>query len=99
MTGDPESHPTVWWLAEREGRPVGCAPCRRTRSLSGVAVHEPGRGLADALVRESLAQLTRLGVKRLRLEVGAANTTGNVRPDERLTVGVGRGETVWASSR
>jgi ribosomal protein S18 acetylase RimI-like enzyme len=100
MTGDVDFDPSVWWLAEREGGPVGCALHWRTGWLKDLAVRESerGRGLGAALVQQGLAEFVRRGVARVGLKVDAANPTGAVRLYERLGFVVERREATWALS-
>ena len=100
MTGDAEFDPTVWWLAEREGRLAGCALWWASGWLKDLVVRERdrGRGLGGALVRHGFAEFARRGVRRVGLKVDAANPTGAPRLYERLGFSVEQREQVWALS-
>jgi ribosomal protein S18 acetylase RimI-like enzyme len=100
MTGDVDFDPSVWWLAERESRLVGCALHWRTGFLKDLAVRESerGRGLGAALVQHGLAEFARRGVGGVGLKVDAANPTGAIVLYERLGFAVERRETTWALS-
>ena len=100
MTGDIDFDPTVWWLAERDGEPAGCALHWRTGWLKDLAVRpsERRRGLGGALVLHGLAEFAKRGVERVGLKVDAANPTGAVRLYERLGFVVDRREATWALS-
>jgi mycothiol synthase len=100
MTGDPEFHPSVWWLAEREGALAGCALHWTSGWLKDLAVRdsERGRGLGAALVGLGLAEFARRGLERVGLKVDAGNPTGAVRLYEKLGFVTASREAVWAWS-
>jgi len=100
MTGDPEFHPSVWWLAEREGTLAGCALYWTSGWLKDLAVRdsERGRGLGAALVGLGLNEFARRGLDRVGLKVDAGNPTGAVQLYERLGFVTASREAVWAWS-
>jgi len=100
MTGDPEFHPSVWWLAEREGALAGCALHWTSGWLKDLAVRdsERGRGLGAALVGLGLVEFARRGLDRVGLKVDAGNPTGAVRLYEKLGFVTASREAVWAWS-
>jgi GNAT superfamily N-acetyltransferase len=58
MTGDVEFDPTVWWLAERDGKLAGCALHWSGGWPKDLAVRssERGHGLGRALVLQGLGE-------------------------------------------
>lgn len=100
MTGDLEFDPTVWWLAERDGRLVGCALHWSSGWLKDLVVRsdERGRGLGAALVQQGLVEFARRGVARVGLKVDAGNPTGAGRLYERFGFVTEGREAVWALS-
>jgi ribosomal protein S18 acetylase RimI-like enzyme len=86
MTGDADFDPAVWWLAESNGRLVGCALHWRSGWVKDLAVAESqrGRGLGASLLLQGLGEFARRGVPRVGLKVDASNPTGAVRLYERL---------------
>jgi len=100
MMGDPEFDPTVWWLAERDGAPVGCSLWWSSGWLKDVAVREGerGHGVGTALVRHGLAEFARRGLGHVGLKVDGRNPTGAQRLYERLGFVVERRDQVWALS-
>lgn len=84
--------PTLWWLAEEEGRLAGA--CLNAWHFSGdrtfgwvgtLGVRRPWRrrGLGLAFLRHSFADFASRGATRVGLGVDAENTTGAVRLYER----------------
>ena len=76
--------PSLWWVAELDGQPVGflIGDSRRVgvgggwvRAL-GVLVEFRGRGVARALLAHSFAEFRRRGLSHVMLAVDAENTTG-----------------------
>src|SRR6266567_7172548 len=100
MTGDIEFDPTVWWLAERDGKLVGCALWWSGGWLKDIVMRqgERGRGLGSALIRAGFAEFARRGKQRVGLKVDAANPTGAPQLYERLGFVTERREQVWALS-
>jgi ribosomal protein S18 acetylase RimI-like enzyme len=98
MTGDDEFDAALWWLAERDGRLVGCALHWTSAWLKDLAVEpgERGAGLGSALVQQGLAEFSGRGARRVGLKVDAANPTGAVRLYERLGFATASREAVWA---
>ena len=86
MTDDADFDPAVWWLAESDGRLVGCALHWRTGWLKDLAVSESqrGHGLGTALIRRGFREFGRRGVPRVGLKVDARNPTSAVRLYDRL---------------
>jgi ribosomal protein S18 acetylase RimI-like enzyme len=97
MTGDVEFDAALWWLAERDGRLVGCALHWTSAWLKDLAVEpsERGAGLGSALVQQGLAEFSRRGARRVGLKVDAANPTGAVRLYERLGFVTASREAGW----
>lgn len=89
--GTPD--PSLWFVADLEGTPVGAALCRPSESGDpglgwvaqlGVVPEARGRGLGTALLVHALATLRSLGRPRAGLGVDAESTTGAVRLYERV---------------
>ena len=59
MTGDTEFDPAVWWLAERDGEPAGCALHRAGGGLEDLAGRSCEGGLSEATVRCGLVEFAR----------------------------------------
>jgi len=82
MTGHDEFDPSLWFLAERDGKLVACALHWKEDNgrgwLKDIAVHESvrGAGLGTSLVRHGLRAYEGRGVHRVGLKVDAANPTG-----------------------
>jgi ribosomal protein S18 acetylase RimI-like enzyme len=100
MTGDIEFDPSAWWLAERDGVPVGCALWWSSGWLKDIVVRESerGGGLGAALIRQGFAEFARRGVRRVGLKVDVANPTGAPRLYERLGFRTEGREQIWALS-
>ena len=100
MTGDVEFDPAVWFLAERDGRLVGCALHWNSGWLKDVAVRESerGRGLGATLVEMGLAEFSRRGRPRVGLKVDARNPTGAVHLYERLGFVTANRQAVWTAT-
>ena len=96
--------PTLWFVGELEGQPVGVALCRPTYngdpnggwvSTLGVLPEYRGRGLGTALLTHVFAEFQHRGRSRVGLGVDAENTTGAVRLYERAGMRVVRRWTTW----
>jgi mycothiol synthase len=100
QTGSPSYDPTLWLLATAAGEPVGAL----TANVSGdhgwvdeVGVLAPwrGRGIAAALLRRSFATFAGRGLRRVLLNVDAANPTGATRLYERAGMRVVNRWDMW----
>ena len=82
MTGHDEFDPALWFLAERDGRLVGCALHWRETQGRGwvkdivVDETERGRGLGRALVLHGLRTYAERGAESVGLKVDSSNPTG-----------------------
>jgi mycothiol synthase len=103
QTGSPSYDPALWLLATEAGRPVGAL----TASVSGgngwvdlLGVRAParGRGIAAALLRRSFATFAGRGLRRVLLNVDAANPTGATRLYERVGMRVVNRWDLWERS-
>jgi predicted N-acetyltransferase YhbS len=101
MTDHDEFDPSLWFLAERDGRLVACAlHWRETQGrgwLKDLAVdaRERGRGLGRALVLHGLAAYAGRGVERVGLKVDSSNPTGAPELYARLGFEVDRRYELW----
>ena len=79
-----DARPDLWWLAWRDGEPVGLCMQDDSRAerdaghvrVLGVVPQARGRGIATWLLRASFAQAARDGRTSMTLTVDSANTTG-----------------------
>jgi mycothiol synthase len=97
FVGAPQFDPELWFLAEDGPELAGislCAPERRadTGHVAVLAVRRPwrGRGLATALLLQSLRTLRSRGRRKADLMVDAENLTGAVRLYERVGMRVAK---------
>jgi ribosomal protein S18 acetylase RimI-like enzyme len=99
MTGDSEFDAKVWFVAERNGRLVGCALHWSGGWLKDLAVRESerGRGLGAALVQQGLAEFSRRACTRVGLKVDAGNPTGAIRLYERMGFVTTARQAAWVS--
>lgn len=73
--------PTLWWLAEVDGRPAAAliargAPGRAWIGWFGTREPYRGRGLGRALLLTAFAELARRGHRTVGVDVDSANETG-----------------------
>jgi mycothiol synthase len=93
--------PALWIMAVDADEPVGVlyggADSDRgwVRELGVVRSHR-GRGIATAMLRESLAEFERRGLPRVRLNVDSDNMTGAVSLYERVGMRVVASYDLWA---
>jgi mycothiol synthase len=87
-----DARPDLWWLALRDGGPVGLCICDDSRAhqgltyvrVLGVRPESRGRGIARWLLRMVFAQAAREGRVGVCLSTDSENTTGAVRLYEGL---------------
>lgn len=84
MTQHNEFDPKLWFLAERDGKLVGCALNWREQQGRGwvkdlvVRADERGRGLGRALLEHTFQVYAKRGAQRVGLKVDDANPTGAI---------------------
>jgi mycothiol synthase len=97
--------PELWFVARADETIAGFSICRELEdegetvgwvSLIGVRPAWRGRGLGDALLAHSLAQLRRRGLARAALNVDAENTTGALRLYRKAGMEPRPAFTVWS---
>lgn len=100
--GTPD--PSLWFVAELDGEPVGVALCRPEEwgdpgcgwvAQLGVVPEARGRGLGAALLTHALATFAERGLPRAGLGVDTENTTGAVRLYERAGMHVVERDDTW----
>lgn len=100
--GTPD--PSLWFVAELDGAPVGIALCRPGEwgdpdcgwvAQLGVVPEARGRGLGSCLLAHALASFRARGQPRGGLEVDTENTTGAVRLYERVGLRVVERHDTW----
>jgi ribosomal protein S18 acetylase RimI-like enzyme len=81
LLGDPSYDPALVFVADAGGTVAGVAQCWTEGFVKDLAVRPAhrGRGLGEALLRTAFAELSRRGVREVRLKVDAGNPTGAVR--------------------
>lgn len=80
----PGHDPSLWWLAEVDGRPAGAVvmrdpPGRAWVAWLGVLPEHRGRGLAGFLLRNGFAALRERGHHTVGVDVDTHNATGATR--------------------
>lgn len=104
--GTPD--PSLWFVAELDGAPVGVALCRPAEwgdpacgwvAQLGVVPDARGRGLGTGLLRHALGAFRDRGLPRGGLEVDTENTTGAVRLYERAGMRVLERHDTWELRR
>lgn len=99
--GEPD--PSLWFVAEADGRPAGIALCRRAAaepdcgwvSTLGVLREFRGRGIGSALLHHAFGAFRDRGLVRAGLGVDAENTTGAVRLYERAGMRIVHRHDLW----
>jgi mycothiol synthase len=90
-----DTEPSLWWLAETDGDPIGFLIAtfegpRGWVSDVGVVSSWRRRGIGSALLRHAFSEFRRRGFTEAGLEVDAGNETGAVRIYERAGLEVVR---------
>lgn len=102
-TGSPSYDPTLWLLATAGGEPVGALAAhvwgdRGWVNEIGVVASHRGRGIGAALLRGSFVALADRGLKRVLLNVDAANPSGATALYERVGMRVVDRWEMWERS-
>lgn len=86
---EPDFDPSLWFLAEQDGKLAGMCLCREYEDQAwvtslGVDPGQRGRGLGEALLRHAFARLRARGIVRVGLSVSSRTTQSAWRIYERV---------------
>jgi ribosomal protein S18 acetylase RimI-like enzyme len=101
MTSHDEFDPALWFLAERDGKLVGCALHWKEQQASGwvkdlaVVASERGHGLGSALLNHAFVAYAARGVKRVGLKVDSTNPSGALELYARAGFVIDRRHGIW----